>query len=323
MKKITFLILGTLLFFGIFAQEIPQKISYQGKLLENGSLVTGTKSIKFTIATWTETQNITVTNGLYSVQLGSITPIPTNIFTDNASVSLQISVEGTTLSPQTEVLSVAYAFKAEKAVDTDNIAGNPVSGTPSTDQVLKWNGTQWIPGTDETGSTLSIPTGVIVMWSGTIASIPVGWSLCNGANGTPDLTDRFIYSVSTSEDPGLTGGSNTYALSTTQLPSHSHSFSTASAGSHTHSFSTSTDGSHTHNLYSLDVGSSGGDWWTGVKSSSSQQSGLMSSAGSHSHSGTTNSNGSHTHSGTTDNTGSGSSIDNRPAYYKLAFIMKI
>ena len=37
-----------------------------------------------------------------------------------------------------------------------------------------------------------LPSGVIVLWSGTIASIPAGWALCNGTLGTPDLRDRFI-----------------------------------------------------------------------------------------------------------------------------------
>lgn len=35
-------------------------------------------------------------------------------------------------------------------------------------------------------------TGMIMLWSGTIASIPSGWALCNGSNGTPDLRNRFI-----------------------------------------------------------------------------------------------------------------------------------
>jgi hypothetical protein len=49
----------------------------------------------------------------------------------------------------------------------------------------------------------NVPAGGIIMWSGTIASIPVGWALCNGANGTPDLTDKFIISVASSaENPG-------------------------------------------------------------------------------------------------------------------------
>ena len=37
-----------------------------------------------------------------------------------------------------------------------------------------------------------LPRGVIVMWSGSISSIPEGWALCDGTNGTPDLRDRFI-----------------------------------------------------------------------------------------------------------------------------------
>jgi hypothetical protein len=49
---------------------------------------------------------------------------------------------------------------------------------------------------DSSTSVLTIeallPQGVIVMWSGTIATIPDGWALCDGTNGTPDLRNRFI-----------------------------------------------------------------------------------------------------------------------------------
>jgi hypothetical protein len=38
----------------------------------------------------------------------------------------------------------------------------------------------------------SIPKGIIAIWSGSIASIPSGWKLCDGNNGTPDLRNRFI-----------------------------------------------------------------------------------------------------------------------------------
>lgn len=41
-----------------------------------------------------------------------------------------------------------------------------------------------------------VPAGVIVMWSGSIASIPAGWFLCNGQNGTPDLRERFVVGAS-------------------------------------------------------------------------------------------------------------------------------
>lgn len=38
----------------------------------------------------------------------------------------------------------------------------------------------------------SLPKGVIILWSGTIASIPDGWALCDGNNGTVDLRDKFV-----------------------------------------------------------------------------------------------------------------------------------
>lgn len=35
-----------------------------------------------------------------------------------------------------------------------------------------------------------VPTGGIIMWSG--ATVPTGWYLCDGTNGTPNLADKFI-----------------------------------------------------------------------------------------------------------------------------------
>jgi len=53
----------------------------------------------------------------------------------------------------------------------------------------------------------STPQGGIIMWSGTIASIPAGWALCDGTNSTPDLTDKFVVSVASSaENPGFAPG---------------------------------------------------------------------------------------------------------------------
>ncbi len=73
----------------------------------------------------------------------------------------------------------------------------------------------------------SIPQGGIIMWSGPIASIPDGWALCDGTNGTPNLLDRFIASVETAEkDPGETGGENVQSL----VHNHSYSGSTSSVG---------------------------------------------------------------------------------------------
>lgn len=41
----------------------------------------------------------------------------------------------------------------------------------------------------------AFPSGGIIMWSGAISTIPSGWYLCDGTNGTPNLTEKFILGV--------------------------------------------------------------------------------------------------------------------------------
>jgi len=94
-----------------------------------------------------------------------------------------------------------------------------------------------------------LPMGVILMWGGSVVSIPTGWQLCNGSNGTPDLRDRFIVGAGTAYAPGATGGSNSVTLDTTQLPIHAHgltgTFTSTAAGQHSHT-ATVTDPGHLH-----------------------------------------------------------------------------
>lgn len=52
----------------------------------------------------------------------------------------------------------------------------------------------------------NFPRGVIVEWFGAIVDIPTGWTLCNGANGTPDLRNRFIVGAGGSFNVDDTGG---------------------------------------------------------------------------------------------------------------------
>ena len=76
-----------------------------------------------------------------------------------------------------------------------------------------------------------LPSGIIVMWSGTIANIPSGWVLCDGANSTPDLSSKFIKGVSgSSENPGSTGGGTTHTHTTHAIHSlHSTTAETSGA----------------------------------------------------------------------------------------------
>ncbi len=178
---------------------------------------------------------------------------------------------------------------------------------------------------------MHIPKGLISMWSGSIATIPTGWSLCNGENGTPNLTDRFIVGVGGDYEIGDTGGLDSVTLTTSQLPSHSHgsgTLSTGSAGSHSHgsgTLSTNTTGSHTHTVNMTK--STGLVYEPNTFTKAIDGTTTTSSSGSHSHtiSGSTASAGSHSHSvtGFTSTAGSGSSHENRPPYFALAFIMKL
>lgn len=70
-------------------------------------------------------------------------------------------------------------------------------------------------------------TGMIIIWSGSSASIPAGWHLCDGSESTPDLRNRFIVGAGDTYNVGNSGG--TYQHTHT-IPQHSH-YSNAQPGS--------------------------------------------------------------------------------------------
>jgi|GEM_PF-2433481 len=80
-----------------------------------------------------------------------------------------------------------------------------------------------------------VPAGGIIIWSGSTNDIPQGWKLCDGNNGTPNLTNRFIVGAGGSYKPKDVGGQDTYSLTEDQLPAHSHSAS-ATADPHAHAY---------------------------------------------------------------------------------------
>jgi len=69
---------------------------------------------------------------------------------------------------------------------------------------------------------MEVPSGSIFLWHGSIVSIPPGWLLCDGNNGTPDLRDRFVIGAGSTYNPGASGGN----------VSHSHNFT---SDGHAHS----------------------------------------------------------------------------------------
>jgi len=256
---------------------VPKLINFEGKLTEiDGTPISGKKTITFRIydsetgpipPIWMETREVVIDNGFYSILLGSVNGFPSSMKFDTAYwLSVQVSGEDE-MSPRYQIGAVPYAINA------DMVDGKDL--------------------------TQIVPRGVIVMWSGTIGSIPNGWHLCDGTDGTPDLRDRFILGIPPGQEPGQTGGAHSRALTVANLPTHNHPASCSIAGAHTHG-----------------VEQRGGD-------AGSARDFMHRLWGGTVHYDHMTSAGDHTHTITIGNTGSGTAFDNRPAYFTLAFIMKL
>ncbi|MBT6120428.1 tail fiber protein [bacterium] len=198
-----------------------------------------------------------------------------------------------------------------------------------------------------------VPAGAIIMWSGAINAIPTGWLLCTGANGTPNLSGKFVVGYSGAGDyatMGNTGGSDSRTLTTANMPAHNHSGAigiqntnhthsgTSGSNNQNHSHTANSEGSHNHGIptYQDDWNDSGGygpSWGDGDNGTwanhhSTAYNGnhshtLNAQNANHTHNFTTAGNSAnHSHSLTINNTGSGTAFDNRPSYYTIAYIMK-
>jgi microcystin-dependent protein len=180
-----------------------------------------------------------------------------------------------------------------------------------------------------------MPIGGIIMWSGVIGSLPTNYVLCNGqtvarSDGagnitTPDLRNRFIVGAGDTYSIGNTGGANEVTLTTAQIPAHTHSItasgSTGAAGAHNHSVY---DPGHSHSVALAASDRTGAG--TGA---------ILGPAVTTIYPGTTAAGtgislygvGDHTHSLSISvsaaNTGGGTSHENRPPYFALAYIMRI
>jgi hypothetical protein len=132
-----------------------------------------------------------------------------------------------------------------------------------------------------------LPTGGIIMWSGSSTAIPYGWHLCDGTNSTPDLRGQFIVGAGGSYAVGATGGS-----------------ANAIVVSHTHGI---TDSGHTHTYHNSD----------------SHYTDTSGTAGQGGNAGTfVNTNVSVTGI-TINSTGASGTNANLPPYYALCYIMKV
>jgi microcystin-dependent protein len=128
-------------------------------------------------------------------------------------------------------------------------------------------------------------SGMIMLWSGSVASIPSGWLLCDGSNSTPDLRSRFVVGAGSTYAVGATGGS-----------------ADAIVVSHTHSV---TDPGHLHTFTNGAQTSSGGSGGGGVYADSRTVSTNSATTGI-----------------SIASSGSSGTNANLPPYYALAYIMK-
>lgn len=135
-----------------------------------------------------------------------------------------------------------------------------------------------------------IPSGVIVMWSGSVATIPSGWYLCDGNNSTPDLRNKFIVGAGSTYSVAGTGGS-----ADAIVVSHSHTAT-----------SVVTDNGHSHGV-------------NAANSVGSTSFGTSSGGGSLS---TNSAQANVTVATTISSAGSSGTNANLPPYYALAYIMK-
>lgn len=162
----------------------------------------------------------------------------------------------------------------------------------------------------------AFPVGGIGMWDGAISNIPSGWALCNGANGTPNLRDKFIVGAGGAYNVGTSGGAINKTSSAAGLHNHNGStgntaLTVAQMPSHDHKFKLTTwvggddaTGSFPGKLMTADRNLSFADKYPDGVSIESKGSGQ-----GHNHS--VGNDGTHTHV-----------TDVRPPYYALAFIKK-
>jgi hypothetical protein len=146
--------------------------------------------------------------------------------------------------------------------------------------------------------------GMIMLWSGSSASIPSGWLLCDGSSSTPDLRNRFVVGATSTYAVGATGGS-----ADAIVVSHTHTGTTAS---------TSLTGTVANIAESFNASGTA----SGVFTKGSGTSNATLTQTDNSASGSFSMDASHTHTFTTGSAGSSGTNANLPPYYALCYIMK-
>ena len=128
---------------------------------------------------------------LYTYQAGSTTPLAsyTNSIGDIPCANpIVLGVNGIAPTAIWLTSGIAYKFVLATADNVTLYTYDNIAGIPSSADIL------------------NVPSGAILVWSGSVATVPSGYTLCNGQNGTPNLQDSFVVGAGNSFSVNATGG---------------------------------------------------------------------------------------------------------------------
>lgn len=193
---------------GLVLAQVPEMISYQGRLVSGGSLFNGVTNIVTELydsasggtRLFAETnRNVVVTDGLYAFKIGD-DATGLGMALTNAEVYLQVRIGAQVLSPRERVTSVGYALVArdieDDAVTTakilDATIGNADIAPAAGIAASKIQGTALTQGTtfsgDVAGLYNNLQLGADVVGSAEIANNAVGnIEMADNAIGTAEI----------------------------------------------------------------------------------------------------------------------------------------
>jgi hypothetical protein len=173
---------------------------------------------------------------VYTYAAGTTTPLAS--YTDNTGATANTNpvILDTRGEAAIWLSPASYKFVLKDSNDvtiwtSDNLGGLNISpaftGVPTAPTAISGTNTTQLATTAfvQLSAVAAIPVGGIILWSGSVASIPAGWLLCNGAYSTPNLADRFILGAGNLYAPNAAGGS-----ADSIVVSHTHTASVADAG---------------------------------------------------------------------------------------------
>jgi len=242
---IPLVLIATFLIGGFFPvavlSAINQQINYQGKLTDSGgdAVANGSYSIVFSLYTvssggsniWTETQSVTVTDGLFSVMLGSITSLATVDFNQTLYLGVNINADGE-MSPRKIIGAVPSAFTADKLdnldstdfISTTTYALPNVGSIGSSTATTTALGNFGVTGFLDVGASYGYMQGgyTILKYSSVNASLAVG--------GTGGLDDTANTSVGIGALSSNNGGQLNTAIGRSSLNSNTTGIQNTSIG---------------------------------------------------------------------------------------------